>query len=120
MEEEFGIDLLKDICLTLTQVAIKLEEATDPESAKGEKIALSEGVALLVFLVPKAIAYAGDAGKIKDEFMDLDQAELDELKAYIAEKLDLENDKIEALVEAGIDWLDATYDTIQAVRDLKE
>ena len=60
-----------------------------------------------------------DAGKINDEFMDLDQAELDELKAYIADKLDLENDKIEALVEAGIDWLDATYDTIQAVRDLK-
>ena len=119
MEEEFGIDKLKDICLTLTQVAIKIEEATDPDSPKGEKIALTEGVALLVFLVPKAISYAGDVGQIKDEFMDLDSEELDELKTYIAEKLDLENDKIEALVEAGIDWLDDTYDLIQAVRDLK-
>lgn len=120
MGEEFGIDNLKDICLTLAQVAIKLEEATDPESARGEKIALSEGVALLVFLVPKAISYAGDAGKIKDEFLDLDSAELDELRIHIAEKLDLQNDKVEALVEAGIDWLDATYDLINTVRDLKE
>jgi len=119
MEEEFGIDVLKDICLTLSQVAIKLEEATDPDSAKGEKIALTEGVALLVFLVPKAISYAGQVGQIKDEFLDLDTDELGELKDYIAEKLDLENDKIEALVEAGLDWLDATYDLIQAVRDLK-
>jgi len=119
MEEEFGIDVLKDICLTLSQVAIKLEEATDPDSAKGEKIALTEGVALLVFLVPKAISYAGQVGQIKDEFMDLDADKLEELKIYIAEKLDLENDKIEALVEAGLDWLDATYDLIQAVRDLK-
>jgi len=119
MEEEFGIDVLKDICLTLTQVAIKLEDATDPDSAKGEKIALTEGVALLVFLVPKAISYAGQVGQIKDEFMNLDADELGELKDYIAEKLDLTNDKIEALVEAGLDWLDATYDLIQSVRELK-
>jgi len=117
---EFGIDKLKDICLTLVQTGIKIEEATDPDSPRGEKIALTEGVALLVFLVPKAIAYAGDVAQIKDEFMDLDSDELDQLKAYIADKLDLENDKIEALVEAGLDWLDATYDLIQAVRDLKE
>lgn len=120
MEEQFGIEKLKDICLTLTKLGIKIEEATDPESAKGEKIALTEGVALLVFLVPKAIAYAGDVGQIKDEFLDLDAAELDELKAYIAENLDLQNDKVEGLVEAGIDWLDATYDLIQSVRDLKD
>jgi len=119
MEEEFGIEKLKDICLTLTQVGIKVEEATDPDSPRGEKIALTEGVALLVFLVPKAIAYAGDVAQIKSEFLDLDAAELDELKAYIAEKLDLQNDAVEVLVEAGLDWLDATYDLILSVRDLK-
>ena len=56
----------------------------------------------------------------EQRLLDLDADELDELKAHIADKLDLENDKIEALVEAGIDWLDATYDLIQSVRDLKE
>ena len=116
MSEQFGIDYLKDICLTLVQVGVKIEEATDPDSARGEKIALTEGVALLVFLVPKAISYAGDAAKIKDEFMDLEQTELDELRTYIAEKLKLQNKEVEALIEAGIDWIDATNDLRLAVK----
>ena len=118
MSEQFGIDYLKDICLTLVQVGVKIEEATDPDSARGEKIALTEGVALLVFLVPKAISYAGDAAKIKDEFMDLEQTELDELRTYIAEKLKLQNKEVEALIEAGIDWIDATNDLRLAVKDI--
>ena len=116
MSEQFGIDYLKDICLTLVQVGVKIEEATDPDSARGEKIAFTEGVALLVFLVPKAISYAGDAEKIKNELMNLEQTELDELRIYIAEKLDLKNDEVEALIEAGIDWIDATNDLRLAVK----
>ena len=112
------IDYLKDICLTLVQLGVKIEEATDPDSPRGEKIALTEGVALLVFLVPKAISYAGDAAKIKDEFMDLTSEELDELRIYIAEKLDLQNNKVEELIEAGIDWIDATNDLRLAVKDI--
>jgi len=112
------IDYLKDICLTLVQLGIKIEESTDPDSPRGEKIALTEGVALLVFLVPKAISYAGDADKIKDEFMDLDAGELDELSNYIAEKLDLKNDKVEALVEAGLELLTSINDLRLAVKDI--
>ena len=111
---------LKDICLTLVQVGIKIEEATDPDSARGEKIALTEGVALLVFLVPKAISYAGDAAKIKEEFMDLTADELDELNVYIAEKLDLQNNEVEALVEAGLDWINSTNDLRLAVKDIRK
>ncbi len=118
MSEQFGIDYLKDVCLTLVQVGVKIEEATDPDSARGEKIALTEGVALLVFLVPKAISYTGDAAKIKNEFMDLSAVEFDELRTYIAEKLDLKNDEVEALIEAGIDWIDATNDLRLAVKDI--
>ena len=119
MGEEFGIDNLKDICLTLVQVGIKIEDATDPDSPRGKKIALTEGVALLVFLVPKAISYAGDAAKIKDEFLDLDSDELDELIVYVAEKLDLKNDEVEALIEAGLDWVDSTNDLRLAVKDIR-
>ena len=115
---EYGIDQLKDICLTLVQLGIKLEEATAEDSAKGAKIALTEGVALLVFLIPKAISHAGNVSQIKDEFMDLDQVELDELKTFIAEKLDLQNDEVEALVEAALDWVDSTNDLRLAVKDI--
>ena len=118
MVEEFGIDKLKDICLTLVKLGIKIEEATAEDSAKGEHIALTEGVALLVFLVPKAIAHAGDVAQIKKEFLNLNSDETDELKNFIAEKLDLVNDKVEALVEAGLDWVDATNDLRLAVKDI--
>ena len=118
MEEEFGIDNLKDICLTLVQLGIRIEDATDPDSAKGKKIALTEGIALLVFIVPKAISYAGDIAKIKAEFQDLDSDELDELVVYISEKLDLQNDEVEALVEVGLAWANATNDLRLAVKDI--
>ena len=118
MEEEFGIDELKEICLTLVQLGIKLEEATSEDSAKGGKIALTEGVALLVFLIPKAISHAGNVQQIKDEFLNLNSAEIDELKNYIAEKLDLLNDEVEALVEAALDWVAATNDLIVAVKGI--
>jgi len=115
-----GIENIKDICLTLVEVAIKIEEATDENSPKGKKFALlQEGLPIFVFLIPKAISYAGDAAEIRDEFMDLDSAELDELKVYIADELDLENDKVENLIEAGLDFLDAVYDLILAAKDLK-
>ena len=118
MEEEFGIDELKEICLTLVQLGIKLEEATSEDSAKGGKIALTEGVALLVFLIPKAISHAGNVQQIKDEFLNLNSTEIDELKNYIAEKLDLLNDEVEALVEAALDWVAATNDLIVAVKGI--
>jgi hypothetical protein len=118
MDEKFGVENLKDICLTLTKLGIKIEEATSEGSAKGEKIALTEGVALLVFLIPKAISYAGDASKIKDELFDLSADELDEIKDFISEKLDLQNDDVEELVEAGLDWADSTNDLRIAVKNI--
>ena len=34
------------------------------------------------------------------------------------EKLDLENDKVEALIEAVLDWADSTNDLRLAVKDI--
>ena len=116
-----GIENIKDICLTLVEVAIKVEAATSEDSPKGKKFALvQEGLPIFVFLIPKAISYAADAAEIKVEFQDLDADELDELNDYIAVELDLENDKAEALIEAGLAWLYATYDLIMSVKGLKE
>ena len=118
MEEKFGIDKLKEVCLTLTQFGMKLEESLSEDSPKGKKVSLSEAIALGVFIAPKAIGLAGDAEQIRNEFGDLSNDELEELKSYVAEKLDLANDKVEALIEAGLDWADSTNDLRLAIKDI--
>lgn len=116
--EEYGITKLKDVCLTLTQFGMKLEESLSEDSPKGKKIALSEAITLGVFIAPKAIGLAGDVEQIRNEFNDLSNDELEELKVYVAEKLDLENDAVEALIEAALDWADSTNDLRIAVKGI--
>ncbi len=116
--EEYGIEKLKEICLTLTEFGMKLEEAFSEDSPKGKKLSLGEAISLGVFIAPKAIGHAGDAEVIRNEFKDLDTEEMDELVEYVSEKLDLENDKVEALIEAGLDWADSTNDLRIAVKDI--
>lgn len=118
MEEKFGIEKLKEICLTLTEFGIKLEEAFSEDSPKGKKLSLGEAISLGIFVAPKAIGHAGDAEAIRNEFNDLSTEEIDEIVVYISEKLDLVNDKVEALIEAGMEWADATNDLRIAVKDI--
>jgi hypothetical protein len=111
-----GIDSLKKVALTIVEFGMKLEEALSEDSPKGKKLALSEAISLGVFIAPKAIGHAGDSEQIRAEFVDLDGDELDELVTYISDKLDLANDKVELLIEAGLDWLDSTNDLRLAVQ----
>lgn len=115
---ENEIDRLQDIALTLVQVGIKIEEATDADSPKGEKIALTEGVALLVFLVPKAISYAGDGALIKEQFKNATSEDWQTIVDFISGKLDLQNDEVENLIEVGLVWVMATNNLRLAVRDI--
>jgi hypothetical protein len=119
MEEEYGIDVLKEVFKTAIEAGIKIEESLAPDSPKGEKFSLlQEGIPLFVFLLPKVISHIGNADLIKEQFLDLSQAEVDELKAFLVEEIELENENVEALIEAVIDWLDATNDFRLAVKDL--
>lgn len=118
MEEQYGIEKMKDICLTLTEFGMRLEEAFSEDSPKGKKLGIGEIISLGVFIAPKAIGHAGDAEAIRNEFKDLSTEEMDELVVYVSEKLDLENDKVEALIEAGLDWADSTNDLRIAVKDI--
>lgn len=117
--EEYGIEKLKEVSLVFVETAIKLEDAFDPESPKGKKFSLlQEGIPIFVVLLPKAIGFAGDMEEIKNEFHNLSPAEVSEINAYVAEKLDLDNDLVEALVEAVFTWGTATYDLVLAVKDI--
>ena len=116
--EEYGIDKLKDVALALTEFGMKLEDALSEDSPKGKKLALSEAISLGVFVAPKAISLAGDAEAIRNEFNNLSGEEMDEIRIFIAEKLDLANDAVEELIEAGLVWIDATNDLRLAVKGI--
>lgn len=110
----YGIDKLKEVGTDLAKFGMKIEEALEDK-----KLSWSESLGIGVFAVPKVVKYIGDAEQIKNEFNDLDAAESDELAAYISEKLDLEADKIEAVVEAGLDVISSLNNlriTIQEAR----
>ncbi len=118
MGEEYGIDKLKEAGLVLVQFGMKLEGALSEDSPKGRKLAFSEIIDLGIFVAPKAIGLAGDIGLIGKQWNDADEDEIEEVKEFIAEKLDLANDEVEALIEAGLEWGVATNNLRLAVKDI--
>ena len=96
MPEKLGIEELKDV----VALGISVGELVE---------ALSDGVGIsdigkLVAVVRRAPAAVASlkSGKVLPELKDLDAEEKMALKAWAAEELDLENDKVEAAVEAGL------------------
>jgi phosphoglycolate phosphatase-like HAD superfamily hydrolase len=116
--EEYGVEKLKAAGLVLVEFGMKLEEALSEDSPKGKKVSLAEAISLGVFIAPKAIGLAGDAEVLKNEFQDLSAVEIEEIQVYIAEQLDLENDLVETLLEAGLEWAVATNNLRIAVQDV--
>ena len=103
MSEQYGIETLKDISVDLAKFGMKVEDALEDK-----KLSFAEAISLGVFAAPKAIAHAGEAEQIKNEFRDLSATESQELAAHIAGELDLQHDKVEAVIEAGLEWAAAT------------
>lgn len=96
MSEKLGVSEVKDVL----GLAISLGELVE---------ALSDGVGIsdigkLVTVVRKApsAVSALKSGKVLPELKDLDAQEKEELKAWAATEFDLENDKVEAAVESGL------------------
>ena len=59
-----------------------------------------------------------DIGEVPGEFADLDQAERDELSSYFADKFNIPNDKVEAVVEKWFRVALDRYDAADATADL--
>ena len=116
--EEYGIEKVKEASLVLVKFGIKLEEALAEDSPKGKKVSLGEAIELGVFIAPRAILMAGDIETLKQELGDLSVAEIEEINNYVAEKLDLKNDEVENLIEAGLEWGEATNNLRVAVKNI--
>lgn len=106
-----GIVKLKEVGTDVAKFAMKIEEALEDK-----KLSFTEAIGLGLFAVPKAMNHVNDAEEIAQEMKDLDDNEAKELSEHIADKLDLQTDEVEGIVEAGFDWLVGTKKLVTKVR----
>lgn len=114
MAEEFGIEKLKEVGLVLCKFGMELENALEDG-----KLSLWEGIDVIIGVGPQAMALVDDFGQIKDEFADLSVEETDELVEYITSELDLQSASVEDVIESALEWLAATYDLFDAIREAR-
>jgi len=110
-----GIEKLKEAATEITRFGERIEDIT-----KDGKVTIAEGFSVAVATAPGAFSLIQDAKEIKAEYLDLDDAERDELVDHVVSELDLEADNIEAIAEAGFDVLlslDALIGTIRAGKE---
>jgi len=90
----------------LLSLALSLHVAFEAAKADG-KVDLKDAPLLLgpMMKLPAAI---GGVEKCVGELKAMDPAQRGELMAKLAEEYDIPNDKLEAKVEAGVEWLLAT------------
>lgn len=94
--------------------AISMGEAL--EMALADKKLGLEDLGLLVVPFTKAPDAVDGFGKIGAEIKDLDATEMAEIKQLVKTQLNLSNDKLEAKIEAGVDFLGAVYSLVAAIK----
>jgi hypothetical protein len=109
-----GVENLKKALGLVLHLVDKIEEVTQDGWQW-----LKDSLALLPTLteVPGVIK---NGRAIWDEVQDLDDDERAELNAFAKQELDLEDEKVEAVVEAAFDVLDAVGDLVDKIKDAKK
>ena len=94
----YGTENIKELLDYGFTWVMRIKEVKSADSPGGEKITWTEviGSVGLITKVPKIIGNAKDA---KNEFLDLDDTEVMEMKLYFADKFDIPNDKLEETLE---------------------
>lgn len=81
-------------------IANKIKDITAEDSAGGKKITITEIIGS-IGLITKIPALIRDAPEAYSEWLELDDQETAELKAFFADKFTLPNEKAEDAVEAA-------------------
>jgi hypothetical protein len=111
-----GIEKLKEAAKAVVDFGEKIEEALKDDG----KLTFVEGITIAVGSAPEIFSMVKDAGEIKDEFLDLDDIEREELSDFVASELDLNADGLEIVVEAGFELLVSLEGLVSAIKDAKE
>lgn len=108
-----GIEVLKKDITIISKIVMGLDSA-----ASDGKIKLVEWVAVALKGV-KLIDVVKTIKKAKQEYLDLDGAEKNELVAHVAKELDLRNDEVERFIEGVIEIGIGLSDTFTMLAELK-
>lgn len=101
--EKLGIENLKKPVGAVINLGVSIDQAMAEDSAGGKKITRSEALSIAFKTVPDIWSTWKNWGDIKDEYKDLDNAERTEMVAWAQAEFDLENDYVEAKIEAGLE-----------------
>lgn len=107
-----GIENLKVAVLA----SVNFAEAIDKKMDDG-KITLLEALSAGVGSFGDIVKVIKSGKAIAEEFKDLDSDERTELSEYVAEELDLSNDKVEAIVEKSVSFLLSIDEMIELIKD---
>lgn len=110
--EKLGIDETKHLINFIISLGIAVERALADGKIRFDDMAHFMG----------AFMSAGEAfkdiKKMPAELKDLDNEELEHLQNYVRERFDLENDRIEALVESAIGLGIQIYQLVMEIRNI--
>jgi len=112
MGEQFGIDNLK----VAVVAAVNLAEKIEKNYIDDNKISFIEALGIGAGSFTDVLKVIRSGSQIKNEFMDLDSAEKETLMSLIRTELDLENDKVEHIVETALEFLLKLEDLIASIR----
>jgi len=102
MNEQLGVEKLKEVFKGL----IDFGETLNEKGADG-KLTWIEILTSSISLVPEIFNRIKNGEAIKAELLDLDMEERDELVDYLADELELDNERTEAQIEAGAELIAA-------------
>jgi hypothetical protein len=97
---KLGIEKLSQAIIAVITLGEKIEDKFDDGKLTG-----AEALQVAVGSFGSVVKLVKSAGQIKAEVLDLDEAEKAELVELVKVELDLDNDKIEAAIEAAVEFL---------------
>ena len=96
--EKFGVENIKKAIGAVINIGENVEQARDD----GE-VSLGEAISITVGAIPPMFNSVKNWNKIREEYNDLSNAERQEIKTWVQEEFDLEDDFVESKIEAAFD-----------------
>jgi len=112
MKEKLGIENLKIAIVA----AIRLGEKIEKNYVDDGEISLSEALGIGASSFGDVLKVIKLGSEIKNEFNDLDNEEKLQLANLVKEELDLQNDKVENIIEKALDFLLGLNDLIESIK----
>ena len=110
---KLGIENLKKAVIAAINLAEKIEKNYSDDG----KISFVEALGIGASSFGDVLKVIRSGKQIKAEFLDLDSEEKTELINLVHNELDLENDKLEIIIEKSIDFLVGLEELISAIRN---